>query len=681
VNGERPDGGLPRALAIAVDAALATLGVALVALLATLAVGCGGGGGGGGADCAVVGATPDYVERLGCPADYAALGYDEDPFVTFARTTSVSMIVDRRAGRVYFLDTEKWWLHWDFVWQVLEGHAPGEPGEAQARAAFNNLNYYSEDRRYILAKIVQYHDQGQLVLSLAAGDRAGAALVEEAFAAARTRLFDGERLRWRPVSNDQERLVAALGGRVPIVTSEALFAGQTYQPLNATIGYGTLRFVRATQLAATPPLPTEIVVLDRVPGDVPVVSGIVTGEFQTPLSHVNILAKNRGTPNFALRGAWDEPRLRALEGQLVELTVSPEDFAIAPATPAAAQAYWDALRPDGAFTPAYDPTATALVDLASAGVEDLPRVGAKAANFAQMGQAFPPVNRPTPAYAVPLSAFDAHLTRHGLWAEVEAIVAERAAGTLDDAALGKRLFHLRLAIYEAPLDPALRDALYAPLAAAFGATEVRLRSSTNAEDLAGFSGAGLYTSVGVRLDEGPDTFERGLKVVWASAWNPAAFVEREFYRIDQRAVRMGVLVHPSFGQEAANGVALTANDFSELRPAYFINAQVGDVSVANPSGVAVPEQILWYTYYQTPEYEVLSRSSLSPEKPVLTDAQYQDLATQLFRLRNHFNPIWCQIPGTTMVDPDCALDVEWKLDDAGQVWIKQARPLRAGGAP
>src|SRR5262245_9245686 len=118
-------------------------------------------------------------------------------------------------------------------------------------------------------------------------------------------------------------------------------------------------------------------------------------------------------------------------------------------------------------------------------------------------------------------------------------------------------------------------------------------------------------------------------------------MEREFYRVDQRRVRMGVLVHPAFADEKANGVALTQNTFDDLRPAYFVNAQVGDISVANPSGAAVPEQILYYTWYQTSQYEVLSRSSLSPLTPVLDDPQYAALAAELLRLRNHFNPIWC----------------------------------------
>jgi phosphoenolpyruvate synthase/pyruvate phosphate dikinase len=266
---------------------------------------------------------------------------------------------------------------------------------------------------------------------------------------------------------------------------------------------------------------------------------------------------------------------------------------------------------------------------------------------------------------------------NGLWPEVEAITAERAAGTLDDAALGVRLFHLRRAIYAAPLPAGLGAALWAPVSSAFGQQRIRLRSSTNVEDLPGFSGAGLYTSVGVELSQGQAAFERGLKVVWASAYNPAAFVEREFYRVVERGVRMGVLMHPNIADEAANGVALTQNQYDEIRSGYVIDAQVGDISVTNPSGAATPEQVLYYPAYSTPEYEVLSRSSLTGGAPVLTTDQYAQLAEALRRLRNHFNPIWCQIPGTTELDPACALDVEWKLDAAGVIVIKQARPLRA----
>jgi hypothetical protein len=631
-------------------------------------------------ECAILpgGATPESVDHLGCAADYAALGYSEDPFVTLAHTMSVSVILDRQADRAYFLDTRTWWLHFDFVWQVLGGHAADDPGKAAAQRAFIDENYYSEQRHYLLGKIVQYRDQGLLVYSLAAGDKASAALIRAGFLAVRSHLYDGERLVWHAVSGDQEALVAAVGADIPVVTSEALFAGQTYQPLNAATGYGVLRFRRSAQLAAEPPLPTELVVLDRVPADIPVVGGIITGEFQTPLSHINILAKNRGTPNMALRNAFDEPTLRAFDGQLVKLVVSRDDYTIAAASEAEAQAYRERLRPATVHVPVYDPSVTGVVRLAGHGVEDLDTLGGKASNFAEMSRANPTVRLPSPAFAVPLSAFDAHMTANGLWPEVEAIVAERAAGTLDESGLARRLFHLRRAIYLAPLPEGLGAALYQPVHAAVGDGEVRLRSSTNVEDLPGFSGAGLYTSVGVVLGEGQARFENGLKVVWASTYNEAAFIEREFYRVEERGVRMAALVHPSITGELANGVALTQNQFDDIRPGYIIDAQAGDISVTNPSGAATPEQVLYYPSFATPEYEVLARSSITHGAPVLVDAQYADLAESLRRMRNHFTPIWCQIPGTTMIDPGCCLDIEWKLEADGQITIKQARPLRSG---
>ena len=42
---------------------------------------------------------------------------------------------------------------------------------------------------------------------------------------------------------------------------------------------------------------------DDVPNDIPLVGGLITEAFQTPLAHVNVLSQNRGTPNAGLAGA------------------------------------------------------------------------------------------------------------------------------------------------------------------------------------------------------------------------------------------------------------------------------------------------------------------------------------------------------------------------------------------
>jgi hypothetical protein len=199
------------------------------------------------------------------------------------------------------------------------------------------------------------------------------------------------------------------------------------------------------------------------------------------------------------------------------------------------------------------------------------------------------------------------------------------------------------------------------------------------EDLPEFSGAGLYTSAGAS-----EAFEDAIKVVWASTFNYAAFVERDFYRVDHRNVMMGVLIHLAFEDERANGVALTLNELTALRPGFYINSQLGEVSVTNPTGEAMAEQILWYRYYQgLPEYyEILTRSSLTAGLPVLGDAQYSELAQLLEYVHTRFRILYCRIPDTDppRYDPNCAIDVEWKLAADGLVYLKQARPLRGAAS-
>ena len=72
-------------------------------------------------------------------------------------------------------------------------------------------------------------------------------------------------------------------------------------------------------------------------------------------------------------------------------------------------------------------------------------------------------------------------------------------------------------------------------------------------------------------------------------WNWRAFEERSFWNIDHLAVRMGVAVHRSLPDETANGVLITQNIADPSVAGFYVNVQLGEVSVTNPEDGALPE--------------------------------------------------------------------------------------------
>jgi hypothetical protein len=575
---------------------------------------------------------------------------------------------------VYFLNTDKWLLHFFFAEAYLQRADLTPVG---THAEFNILNYRRDNRRFILGKVIHYRDQNLVTIEFSAGDTAGVDLIVQGYNTISANLYDGDKLLYRPVSNDQERVIDEIAAQIPVIRTEEVFQGQAYQPLNSVQGYGTLQFRRVAELAGRPVGPTDIVVLDRVPNDIALVSGIITDEFQTPLSHVNLLSKNRGTPNMGLRDAFSDEELRAFEGKLVRLVVGKQEYTIEEAPLAEAQSYWESMRPSAALIPQFDMAVDGVVDVLDTGLTDSISVGAKAANMGEMSKiAGTPVPLPEAPMALPFAFYQRHLVDNGIDIEINALLADFAAGNLESDELRARLFALRWRIFTAPMNPDDLAALVDAMGTRWTAdTPLRFRSSTNVEDLAEFSGAGLYTSAGASLSEGEDTVADAVRVVWASAWNHQAFVERDFYRVQHDLVRMAVLVHPAFSDELANGVAVTINEFAQNRPAFYINSQVGEVSVTNPTGQAIPEQILYYTWYEEPEYEVITRSSLVANLTnwpggagVFTESELAELADLLERIHNHFRPLY---PPRA----DFAMDVEFKLGPGRRIFIKQARPL------
>jgi pyruvate, water dikinase len=206
----------------------------------------------------------------------------------------------------------------------------------------------------------------------------------------------------------------------------------------------------------------------------------------------------------------------------------------------------------------------------------------------------------------------------------------------------------------------------------------RFRSSSNAEDLKGFNGAGLYDSYSGIKNDSIKTIERAIKKVWASVYNDAAYRERKLFNIQESSVSMAVLVHRGFPSEEANGVAVTKNLFREGYSGFTINAQIGEESVVAPRDtviceqmVLIPEELFLGQGTQVfPLY--ITRSNLTNGKAVLTQEELEKLYYALEHIKFAY---YSKIIALRYVEYErFGLDIEFKFDD-GQLYIKQVRPF------
>ncbi|MCK5665495.1 MAG: hypothetical protein KAI17_18540, partial [Thiotrichaceae bacterium] len=220
--------------------------------------------------------------------------------------------------------------------------------------------------------------------------------------------------------------------------------------------------------------------------------------------------------------------------------------------------------------------------------------------------------------------------------------------------------------------------------------KLRVRSSTNNEDLESFNGAGLYDSYTHKPKEGK--LIKSIKEVWASLWTDRAFEERRVHRIDHLKTFMGVLIHPNYGDEQVNGVAITKNIYNPGWEGFYINAQYGEISISNPEPIEtenglinpIPDEFIitrlpasisgyaWETQFiRHSNIDTVYNEPVSTGN-VLTDTEIDTLRDNLRIIHSHFKKLY-------QGDDHFAIDIEFKItetDDGsrGKLAIKQARP-------
>ena len=476
--------------------------------------------------------------------------------------------------------------------------------------------------------------------------------------------------------------------RVDVLLREDIFPDVDFIPLNRGEGYGFLREMNPDDR----PNPRDVVIYETLPNDLPRVAGIITTVPQTPLSHVNLRAVQDDVPNAFIRDALDDSGIDDLIGSHVHYTVTQSGYTLRAAAKAEVDAHYESSRPAEAQTPERDLSVTAITALSDVDFDDWDAFGVKAANVAVLGTLGFPSGTVPDGFAVPFYFYDEFMKNAALAEETlfgkkkwdEADKFTLAAGTKLSAAVTTMLAHpkfqtdyevqdemlddLRDAIKDAESPQWIIDALTAMHATYPEGQSLRYRSSTNNEDLPGFSGAGLYSSKTQDPDEtAEDGIDKSIKAVWASLWNFRAFVERDFHRIDHTKTAMGVLVHPNYSDELANGVAVSFDPFSEREGAYYVNTQVGEDLVTNPEAHSAPEEIL---LLPDGSYEVLVYSNQGEQRELLmSDAQMSQLRRHLKVIYERFAALYNPAPGDLF-----AMEIEFKITRDNVLSIKQARP-------
>lgn len=663
--------------------------------------------------------TPDYATRLDgaeCLQQLEALALplrselgDSDSVKFYIRDLTTE-------PKVYFQNTKRHPLHVDFARNVL-----GVTGTADD---FAQETYAGLERPAMAGTLIFYpavSGQGRgagseieapWTLNFSPADtltneqgRLAHRLIEERLTCL-SWTGPTDRLVYLPATSDRESDAAAdeanfVRAGIDWMSRADLLGGLRLQALHEGVAYGTLLRLAPEELRNRPVSFRDILLLTRLPNELPLVGGTITEEFQTPLAHVNVAARGRGTPNLAYPDAFRDPEVASRVGQLVRFEVEHGGFTISDATSEDAQAFWESRAPDR-YVPTFDSSTTGILSFADIGFADSVRVGTKAANLAELSH-FLGVNAPGAGLVLPFHYYEEFMSSAQTSDELcdaaelactddgrDVDVCRRArelcppgdapkalstfvTGLLDTPSFNEdtslreaALTSLRYYIEHTPIDQELGQLLDDRIAEVFGDAKVKLRSSTNTEDLLDFSGAGLYESHGAYA-RGEKAASKVVTRVFSSVWSFRAFEERSFWNIDHGAVRMACAINEAFVDELANGVLITQNIADPGTYGMYVNVQRGEASVTNPEHGELPEifSILADTGYRV----VRSRySSLSPDSPILSDAEIKTLYEAGALAQAHFAKLY----GKSIV-----LDIEFKLTPDHRIVFKQARPYAA----
>jgi hypothetical protein len=574
----------------------------------------------------------------------------------------VLFVIDRRdQNKIYYVNSRRYTFHKDFV--------NGTYLSLERGPEFFENNYLKANRRFIFGTLAYQTPVQRWTFEFWEGDLISAELIKTAGEVINKTFFTP--VAFKPNSSRQEASAAELPQLERILQSD-ISKEQEYEPLNLARGLGRIHIIETLDEHVEIGF-NEILVLKEVPIQLPPVAGVIVSKPSTPLSHINLLVKGWGAPNAYIKNAHE--LLKQYDGRWVSFETKRDGYTIKPADMDQLREYQRrmALRLD-VMKPRSDLTTNRIKSLRQQRARDVISFGGKSANLGELINARIAGVVIPGGFTVPFFYYDQFVTENELDDFIFEMMNDQKF-VHDPAFRRGRLTELRERFQKGKVNEALRKAVLQRAHAQYPNKGLFARSSSNAEDLPNFSGAGLHTSV--PNVKGDDQLIEAIKTVWASLWNFEAYEARERAGIDHAKVYMAVLIQEGINAHSA-GVMITADPYNpQSKGAIYISAKRG-LGIKVVDGERIAEQILFSP--ESNAVRVLTRSAedslltfderggvkevpITGERAVLTDGMARRLAEAAQRIRRVFG-------GKDQ-------DIEW-LYRRGQLYIVQARPFIAG---
>ncbi|MBT3980423.1 MAG: hypothetical protein HOE90_03670 [Bacteriovoracaceae bacterium] len=463
------------------------------------------------------------------------------------------------------------------------------------------------------------------------------------------------------------------------------FPGQPREYISYSAGWSAGKVVRIlsseieTKWISGEITAKDILVVDKVPRDIPPVAGIITSETSSSFSHVALLSKMMGTVFLYEKDAYFLDKWKQRENTLVFIETKEKEDHFYSDVRSIVEIRDNLTEKDiekvlrvrtipARKIPEFNHQYAKLKSIDSYIFSDKNKIGAKAANLGFICQALEecPIG-----FALPFSYYENHLDTSlaSGFTIRETIKALLEGNDLSAVELSKTLQQIRDLIKTTAVNRGDFKKIYGEIQRVFGKDEVRikLRSSSNVEDLKNFNGAGLYSSKAASSIS-KEEIEKDLKKVWASLYSERAYIARNLAGLKGLGTSMAVVVQASYIGELARGVLFIDKSGYGKKPKVIVSGFPGDqLKVVDAPAGKVPEIVELSSYGRT---KLVRKTTELPDgQRVLTEAQYQELQSKSSKLFGRW------ITSRSLDEKKVVLDMEWKLLASGEIIIKQLRPV------